>query len=131
MEILKLKDGTNIAITKEEADAISQQLRDQNIKRFFVKNRPIDVAMFSTIISEEEHELNCIIKSGGYICHWGWPHQRFEICGHDRMHKNPNNRYRDMMKNRLYQTSVKQTGDLENDGEVNKDRILDYGKNNL
>ena len=127
MEILKLKDGVNIAITTEEADLISQQLRDQNVKRFFVKGRPIDVAMFSTIISEEEHELNCIIKSGGYICHWGWPHQRFEICGHDENHRNPDDRYIKMTKNLLYRTSVKHTSNsAEVELENTSSKMLSY-----
>ena len=127
MEILKLKDGVNITITTEEADLISQQLRDQNVKRFFVKGRPIDVAMFSTIISEEEHELNCIIKSGGYICHWGWPHQRFEICGHDENHRNPEDRYIKMTQNLLYRTSIKHTAESgEVELEASSNKMIEY-----
>lgn len=107
MEILQLKNGMNIRVSKEVADEITKQLDNADLKQFKVNGRWYDRAMYSNFATEEEFEINNLTKAGGYICQWGWPHQRFEICGHDRLHQNPNKKWSNIRKTDAYRICAK------------------------
>ena len=107
MEILQLKNGMNISVSKEVADEITKQMDNQDLKQFKVNGRWVDKAMYSNFSSEEEFEINNLTKAGGYICAWGWPHQRFEICGHDNMHVNQSKKWLNLRRSNSYRLCAK------------------------